>query len=228
MRLPEHGVTARGRPPAASASVRIRRPMATAAFLLAMSLSPRAGAFEMSEADYLLLPEYCRAQGNVAPVFFKRFYRADLVAKWQSALGDNYLHYHHLCWAIVSITHAYRLETQYQNRSAASRSAVGNIIYVLERATPDFILAADAYTRMGEGYLLARDDRNAEAAFRKAIEIKPDYWRPYVWWAQRLMQLGRTREALAFAEEGQKNAPNAKAIDDLIRDLRGESRAGRK
>ena len=196
------------------------------ALALALSCSAPASAEErMSEAEYALLPEYCRAQNNVSEKHYQKYYRADLTRKWQSALGQNYNHYHHLCWGIVLISRAYKLPG---SRVGMAKQAIDGINYLLERATPDCILLPDAYTRLGEAYLLARDDNRAEAAFRVAWGIKPDYWRPYVWWAQRLMQLGRTREALALAEEGQRNAPGVAALDALVADLRGAKGAGKK
>ncbi len=191
------------------------------AALLVLGWSPSASASRpMSETEYMLLPEYCRAQGNVSETNFTRSYRADLVRKWQSALGSNYNHYHHFCWGIASIARAYRPGTAYGSRAALTKSAIADITYTLERATPDFVLLPEVYTKLGEAYLLARDARSAEAAFRKAWEIKPDYWRPYVWWGQYLLHAGRSGEALAVAEEGLKHAPDVKALQELARDAR--------
>lgn len=206
-----------------------RSPLLAIAVLVGWCSVQAIAGENMSEAEYLLLPEYCRAQGNVSEKYYKKYYRADLTRKWQSALGENYNHYHHFCWGIVSISRAYKSPSKGGSREGTAKRAIDDIGYLVERATPDCVLLPDVYTRLGEAYLLARDDKRAEAAFRLAWGIKPDYWRPYVWWAQRLMQQGRTREALAIAEEGQKNAPGVAALDALVSELRGGAKgAGQK
>ena len=182
----------------------------------------------MTEAEYLLLPAYCKAQGNVSERFYKKYYIAERTRKWQSGLGLNYEHYHHYCWGLVSIMRAYKSTSQYGSRASLIKNGIADIGYALERATPDFILLPEIYTKLGEAYLLSRDDKNAEASFRKAWEIKPDYWRPYVWWAQRLMQLGKFREALLVAEEGQRNAPGTKSLESLVNDIHATMRGKKK
>lgn len=182
----------------------------------------------IAEEEYLLLPEYCKAQGNVSETYYKKYYSAERTRQWQSALGKNYDHYHHFCWGIVSIVRAYKVSATYGNRVSLANNAISDINYAVERASPDFILLPAIYTKLGEAYLLAHDDKNAEIAFRKAWEINPAYWRPYVWWSQRLMQLGKLREALLVAEEGQKNAPDVKALDNLIKDIHSANKTGKK
>ena len=193
--------------------------LALAALAWSCSVPARAGE-NMSESEYLLLPEYCRAQGNVSEKYYKKYYRADLTRKWQSALGENYNHYHHFCWGMVSISRAYKSPSKNGSREGTAKRAIDDIGYLVERATPDCILLPEVYTKLGEAYLLARDARSAEAAFRKAWQIKPDYWRPYVWWGQHLLQAGKKGEALAVAEAGLEHAPDVKALQDLARDAR--------
>ena len=199
---------------------RLRVRSSVAILVLAWWCSSAQAGVVVDENEYLLLPEYCRAQGNVAPKYYNKYLRDGLVRKWQSALGSNYGHYHHFCWAIVLTMRAYRSSSPYGSTRQMASYAVGEVSYSLEHATPDFILLPEVYTKQGEAFLLARDDRNAEAAFRKAWEIKPDYWRPYVWWGQHLLNTGKFGEALAVAEEGLKNAPEVKALQDLARDAR--------
>lgn len=188
------------------------------AVLLFLFSSPLR-AIEMTEAEYLLLPEFCRAQGNVSK-YFEKYLIAERKRQLESSFGSNYQHFHHYCWALVAISRAYSTSADYNQRRAHALGAVHDMGYVLERATANFVLLPEIYTKLGEAYLLARDDVNAEKSFRKAWELKSDYWPPYVWWAQRLMQLGKTQEALAVAESGRKNAPGVKALENLIAEIR--------
>lgn len=185
-----------------------------------LSAKPAVAGLDMTEAEYVLLPDFCKSQGNVSNQYFKKYYSAERTDRWQAIMGTNFHHFHHYCWAIVSINRAYK-----GMGGGALKSAISDINYVLNRASPDFVLLPEVFTKLGEAYLLAKDDTSAEKAFRKAWSINPAYWRAYVWWADRLFRQGKLKEALAVAEEGQKNAPGTRALDVLVKDIRA---AGRK
>lgn len=179
----------------------------------------------MSKEEYHLLPAYCRSQSNVEPKFYKR---DGSEAKWSARLGRDFNHIHHYCWGMVSIARSYKAGLTIGARTFHMDRAIDDISFSLNGASPDFVLLPEMYTRLGEALLGIRDDKNAEAAFRRAIEANPAYWPPYVWWSQRLLKQGKTREALALAEEGNKNAPGSKALEKLIDDIRGAGKAERK
>lgn len=205
----------------------IARIAAVAALAVFWALPAYAGS-RMSETEYRMLPDYCKAQGNVEQSYFQKYYNPGRAQQWKDAFGsNNFQHFHHYCWSLVAIAQAYS-STAIGSRLSLATGAIRDIEYVLERSSSDFVLLPMIYTKLGEAYLLARDDRNAEAAFRKAWEVDPSYWRPYVWWAGRLKQRGKTREALAVAEEGLKNAPGTKSLQNLIRDLRSTGKKSSK
>ena len=195
------------------------------ALLCGLLEAATAQAFEMSKEEYQLLPAYCHSQGNVEPKFHNRDASE---AKWSARLGQDFLHIHHYCWGMVSIARSYRAGLPAGKRAFYLGRAIDDISFSLNRASPDLVLLPEMYTRIGEAFLGIRDDKNAEAAFRKAMEANPAYWPPYVWWSQRLLTQGKTREALVLAEEGRKNAPGSKALDKLIEDIRGAGKAEKK
>lgn len=183
-----------------------------------------AEATNMSKEEYQLLPPYCRNQGNVAPNYFK----PDSMEKWRSRLGTDYAHIHHYCWGIVEIARFYKAGQAGNERKFQLTEAVSDILFSIERSTPEFVLLPEMYTKLGEAYLGLRDDKNAEIAFKKAWEANPGYWPPYVWWSQRLLKQGKVREALAIAEEGKRNAPDSKSLDKLIEEIKGSRKAAPK
>ena len=189
-------------------------------WIVCLLMAGNVSAANMSKNEYDLLPAYCRNQGNVS----ERFYKPDNEIKWRNALGTNYNHIHHYCWAMVSIARSYKAGLSDSQRRFNLTAAVADINFSLERSTEDFVLIPEMYTRLGEAYLGLRDDRNAEAAFEKAWTTNPAYSPPYVWWAQRLLKQGKTREALAIAEEGKKNAPESKSLDRLLKEIQGAGR----
>ncbi|MCM8620679.1 MAG: hypothetical protein NFW16_02815 [Candidatus Accumulibacter sp.] len=193
--------------------------------LALLSGKPAVAGIVMTEAEYVLLPDFCKSQGNVSNQYFNKYYSAERTNRWQAIMGTNFHHFHHYCWAIVFINRAYKEKGPKGAGGGALKSAIGDINYVVDRATPDFVLLPEVFSKLGEAYLLANDDTSAEKAFRKAWSINPAYWRAYVWWADRLFRQGKLKEALTVAEEGQKNAPGTRALDVLVKDIRA---AGRK
>jgi tetratricopeptide (TPR) repeat protein len=191
------------------------------AISLGLTFSGSAQAVQMTKEEYRLLPAYCRNQGNVAPELFN----PDKGEQWRNQLGRDFTHIHHYCWGLVSVTRGYRAGRTSGERRFQFGQAVQDISFSIERSSPEFVLLPEMYTKLGEAYLGLRNDRNAEMAFQKAWEKNPSYWPPYVWWSQRLLKQGKTKEALAVAEEGKKNAPDSKALDKLIADIKGGGKA---
>jgi len=182
-----------------------------------------AQAFDMTDTEHRLLPPYCRNHRWVA----SRSSKLEAEREWMNILGQDYYVIHHYCWAIVSVSRSYRPGLPDRVRKHHLELAVADIHFSTDKATPGFVLLPEIYTKLGEAYLGLHDDKNAEVAFRTAWEAKPSYWPPYVWWAQRLLKQGKVREALLVAEEGKKNAPDAKAIDKLMDEIKAATKAGR-
>lgn len=183
---------------------------------LLWSVGAKAIDGEMTKAEYELLPHYCQGQEHVAAKYFKPDGN-----KWRNYLGEkDYSHIHHYCWGLVNLNRAYKAGISSRERKHLFRYVIGDIMYSVDRASPEFALLPEMYTKIGEAYLGLQDDKNAEIAFRKAWEINPAYWPPYVWWSQRLLKQGKVREALAVAEEGKKNVPDSKSLNQLIKDIR--------
>lgn len=181
-------------------------------------------AVQMTKTEYELLPPYCRGQGNVASSYFK----PDSAEKWKNRLGSDYANIHHYCWGMVSLARAYKSGRTGAERKHHFNIAISDFIFSIERSTPEFALLPEMYTKLGEAYLGLRDDKNAESAFQKAWEANPSYWPAYVWWSQRLLKQGNTKEALAVAEEGKKHSPDSKALGKLIDEIQGAGKASRK
>lgn len=192
--------------------------------ILGSLLANLAQAVEMTKEEYQLLPTYCRNQGNVAPNYFKPEHEAG----WRDRLGKDFQHIHHYCWGLVSLARTYKAGRTAAERKHRLTTAIQDFNFSIDRATPEFVLLPEIYTKVGQAYLGLQDDQNAEIAFKKAWEANPEYWPAYLWWAQRLMKQGRQREALAVAEEGLKNSPSSKPLERLIAEMRGSGKGARK
>lgn len=82
---------------------------------------------------------------------------------------------------------------------------------------PDYV---DTYLNRGLSYQNMKDDKNALADFTRAIAIKPDFARAYYARARVYEDKGEMKQALAGYEEAAKYAPNNKAIQKKIAEVK--------
>lgn len=174
-----------------------------------------------------MLPEWCLdaqsfgygdAYSNTSP-------RA---AHWIGLMGKTFWAAHHYCWALIKAQRA-RATASPGARVAWLKSTISDINYVINFATPDFVLLPEVLTRLGEAYVSLEDYAAANEAFAKARGIKPDYWPPYVRWAEVLVRIGKKGEALELVEQVVKlNAddPEVKRQYDLIKAMPAKGAQG--
>ena len=98
----------------------------------------------------------------------------------------------------------------------------GHYHFVITNSTPDFVLLPEVYTRMGDAQLLMNDVGGAYDSFKRAREIKPDYWPPYVRWANVLAKANKREEARQLIEEGLRRSPDSKPLLEKYAALDGD------
>ena len=209
------------KPPASAHKKALRTALPATFFLCSALLISDAAIASISppitKEEYKVLPAYCRNQRLTS----QSLYNPDNEAGWQRALGPAYGHVHHLCWGLVQKMRAYKLGMTTPRGRSELTVAIGNYEYTLNKSPEGSILRPEILTKIGEAYVGLRDYTKAEAAFKQAVTEKPDHMQAYLLWAQFLMKSGKTREALAVAEEGKKHVPNSAALDKLIADIKG-------
>ena len=176
---------------------------------------------EWTEAEVNMAAPYCMdtmgfkygdAYSNTSP-------RA---SHWVSLMGKSFWAMHHYCWAMVNLNRAQRSTMSSLQRRNLRDSAINDIRYVIHSSSPDFIMLPEVYTTLGNTYLLQRDVRNAEKAFKAAIAARADYWPPYARWAEHLIIRGNARdEARSVVREGLTHAPGSKTLLALWQELGG-------
>lgn len=135
---------------------------------------------------------------------------------WVSLMGPSFWSMHHYCWALINLARAERSSTSAQMRDHLRQSAIGDLHYVISNAKPGFIMLPEIYTRLGSTYLLLKEERKAEQAFRAAIEAKPDYWPPYARWAEYQIFRGKPRDEIrATLRDGLSHVPDSKTLRRL-------------
>jgi hypothetical protein len=141
---------------------------------------------------------------------------------WVSIMGKSFWAMHHYCWALVNLNRAQRASMPSSQRRALRESAVNDMRYVIHNSNPDFIMLPEVFTTLGNTYLLLRNERFAEKAFKSAIAARADYWPPYARWAEHLIIRGNSREeARTVVRDGLTHAPGSKTLLALWKELGG-------
>ena len=171
-------------------------------------------AYSLTDAEWATLPEYCHHQNNVS-----ENHRKVPSKEWENFLGSDFDHVHHFCIVYVWIGRAYKAGIGSSQGKYLLGMADDDLTYFIDRMRPGSPLAAEAYTKRGEVYLMQKNYRAAELSFMKAREINPERSQPYFFWAHHLFVSGQYKEALVTAEEGLKYAPQSRTLKTLVADI---------
>jgi tetratricopeptide (TPR) repeat protein len=87
---------------------------------------------------------------------------------------------------------------------------------VLERCSAVVADDVELMADLGREYEAARRPADAEAVYRRALAIDPDYADVHGRLATLLLQRGSVTEARAHAEAGLRLQPNRKALLDIL------------
>jgi tetratricopeptide (TPR) repeat protein len=161
----------------------------------------------ITAGERALLPEWCLdtqtfgygdAWHNTSP-------RA---GHWIKLMGQSFWASHHYCWGLVKMQRSSSVSYPPHMRTYYLQSAIDEMNYVVRNATPDYPLMPEVLTRMGECYVRQENYSAAYEIFEKARGLKPDYWPPYVRWAEVLMKFGKRQQALDLVDAVMKLAPD--------------------
>lgn len=130
--------------------------------------------YDLSDAEWALLPDYCHHQGHVS-----LNHRATDTDRWRAALGADYEHLHHWCITYVWMIRAQRAGIGSAEGKRLVSQTEGDTLYFIRRMAPDSPRASEAYTRLGEVSLILGKINQAEKAINRAHELDPKHWQAY-------------------------------------------------
>lgn len=197
------------------------RGAATLWFALSLAgfpLSSYAVGQELTDSEWQMLPEFCRHKAWVS-VNHKPLPGH---GEWEATQKDAYLHMHHYCWSLIDYMRSWSPRISALERDKLLIEVVGGIDYVFTNAgITDFPEAAEMLTLRGKARVRQGKLEDAVLSFQRAVTVDSKYWQAYLNWALLLQQVGRKDQALKVAELGVANAPDATALQTLIKDLQG-------
>lgn len=174
--------------------------------------------------EMALLPEYCvDTQGfNYGDRYSNTSPRA---AYWVSLMGDDFWDQHHYCWALIKKRRALTPGQSPVLRRGGLQGAMGDLLYLVNKAKPDFVMLPEVYLEMGDIYLLLGDIGAAGDAFAMSRRKKPDYWPACTRWADLLVKLSKQADARAHVLTCLKAAPRQPQLLEAYRRLGGDVEA---
>jgi tetratricopeptide (TPR) repeat protein len=209
----------------------LRRCLALLALSLLLPLSQAqtdAGRPPYSAGDWALLPEWCidtqdgpygSPNFSESPIGKSRSPRS---TRWTNIFGGEFWHMHHYCRALYAERRMLLAVGEAARRSAV-QVILGEYRYLLGKCTPANPLLPEIYLRMGDVQLKSGDRIAAMEAYENARKLKPDYWPPYVRWAEELIKLGLTSKARELVDEGLGHMPDQPDLLKLRKRLEGKS-----
>ena len=188
----------------------------------ALSLPNRATAqlADITPGELALTPAYCQDVQTMNG--WSKTRPSPRTAHWIGLMGDSFWTMHHQCWALIRNRRAMAPGVAPIIRKGMLQHSISDFEFVIHNSSADFVLLPEIYTQLGENHLLLGNTGAAYDAFARARAIKPDYWPPYVRWADVLIKSKRPAEAKELIAEGLRYSPGAKALIDHYRMLGGD------
>lgn len=183
--------------------------------MLAM-FAPRAdaiGTFNPTEAELALLPPYCLSRayqwGTDHPE----------VRRWRAVFGEDYIHMHHYCQGLLYLMRGDISPLDSHEAHFNYKKAVGNLEYMEDRASPGFSLMPELYLKKGQALSRMGESREAVAAFRKSIKLKPDYVPAYAVFSDFFLMRGQNGKARQVLREGLSAVPDAGILQRRLAEI---------
>ncbi len=173
------------------------------------------------------LPSYCKYTQS----FRERVPGGDnpaQIAQWLAVMGDVFNHMHHYCWGLMKLNRALHLARGKHARDFFFNDAITEIDYVLNRSSEDFVLRPELLTKKGQSLIMLGRGPLAVIELERAIELKPDYWPPYVQLADYYSQIGDTAKAREMIERALGFAPESKTLRSKLDELNPPATTGGK
>lgn len=204
-------------------TARLRRAAITAAWALGAGGAGAAGGPpNVTDGELALLPAYCPDTQGFKYGDQYGSLMSPRAPHWVGLMGKSFWGVHHYCWGLISLHRSQLAGTPRLTRRGLLESAAGDFNYVLTNAAPDFVLMPEILTRYADVQILLGNTPAGYEAYARAWTLRPDYWLPYLQWANLLDKSERRTEARQLLAQALAYSPDAKPIRDRYRQLGGD------
>ena len=197
------------------------------AVALLAPMHPRAEEYTITPREAALLPEYCK---------YSQAYRSLIpggmdepkIKQWYEIMGGSYPpptgmfhHMHHYCRGLQHRNYVKWFAKSKQEREFRWGASINEFNYVIGRAEPGFKLMPEFLTMKGESFIALGKGQLAVVEFQRAMQLKPDYWPPYVALSDYYKDLGNPKMAREVLEQALSFSPNAQGVKRRLAELDG-------
>jgi tetratricopeptide (TPR) repeat protein len=176
------------------------QPLSAAAQMLGIDLPSRRHSFTAGELARL--PPYCPFQQGSDRL------ESPEGRYWQAVLGEGLSHIHHYCRGMRDVQFARSGLLTPKQREILWQRAISEFVYMINTNPPTMPLMPEIFLRHGEALLELGRVAEAQEAFQRSRQIKPDYWPAYTMWADFLARSGRHADARALLEAALVESPD--------------------
>lgn len=171
---------------------------------------PAGGNSQMYEntgfthGEMALLPPICRDIQGTANFSGPRgdYWRATIGA---DAIGAM----HHYCRGLRNLQRLQQPGLNPMVRRNLWEGVADEMLFVLRHSASDMPMAPELWYRAGVAYLNLNNPTEAQRAFERARQLKPDYWPAYTGWVDYLIERNVFDQAQALIDEGLRHAPDS-------------------
>lgn len=163
-----------------------------------------------------LLPPYCKHTQGVVGHENPQMPSAG-AKNWVNAFGGQGLtahlwRMHHYCYALIHMMRGQRAGLTRMEYKEAWLGVIDEIDFTLQFMPPDFVLLPEMMLNRGRALMRLKKHEAAMNNFQQAIDLKADYWPPYLDIADYQVSTGDKAKAIEVLRQGLKNVPDAKAL----------------
>lgn len=185
----------------------------------------------ISAGEFAVLPEWCidsQAGPYGGPNGSTGLNNSPNAAKWVAAMGTDFWHMHHYCYALRDLHRLQRADLTPADRKFLAIRAGGDLGYVISNCSPTMPLLPEVFLRQGELALMQGALELARESFEQSRRLRPDYWPAYERWAAVLVDLKRYEMARDLVLDGLDQVPGQPNLTEQLKTIDAAlRRAGR-
>lgn len=165
--------------------------------------------------DYELkfLPPYCCKVAQNRDLWERERDKWGGVFRSKGESGQDWIHIHHYCFGLVALS---RMQRGVGDRNHLLKRAEGEFKYMIEHASPKFILMPEILLKLGQVKLMMGNQAEALRHYYKSIQLKKDYVPAYVQIINYYVLNNNRNEALKFVKMGLKYAPESGVLKGYL------------
>lgn len=191
--------------------------------LAALAMPPK----RITPQEKGLLPPYCKFTQGGYVGHENPQQPTEGARRWVGVFGGqgmtaNLWRMHHYCYALIHMMRGRRTGLAPMEFKEAWLGAIDEIDFSLQFLPEDFVLMPEMLLNRGRALMRLKRPEAALSNFRKATELKPDYWPPYLEMAEIFVAGNDKSKAIEVLQEGLQHAPDAKALRLRLTEVGGK------